>query len=126
MPRGGRRANAGRPALRVSTHLLQGSYRPGRHGPRLGTVGALATAAPEPAAWMPSPADVEALGERARRWLAAVLRTHIVGELDGLRLLLALGTLSRIEALEAGGPSAELVRERKLFLAEWSSLQLER
>ena len=47
-------------------------------------------------------------------------------ELDGLKLLEALRALTRVEQLEANGPSAALTRESKLFAALWSGLQLER
>ena len=57
MPRGGRRVNAGRPALPASVHLLNGTFRRDRHGapPAPAIPLPAADAAPTPE-WHPSAA----------------------------------------------------------------------
>ena len=120
MSRGGARIGAGRRPKPVSAHLLEGTFRPSRHAHR--------TASP-PATlpdWYPSPADAARLGPRAQLWLAAVVALYQFNELEGLKLLEALRALTRVEQLEANGPSAALTRESKLFALLWSGLQLER
>ena len=120
MGRGGARIGAGRRPKPVSAHLLEGTFRPHRHAHR-----AEPSAATLPE-WHPSPADAARLGPRAQLWLGAVIALYQLNELEGLKLLEALRALTRVEHLEAGGPSAALVRESKLFALLWSGLQLER
>jgi hypothetical protein len=120
MGRGGARVNAGRRPKPIVAHLLAGTFRPDRHAHRAASPSAT------PPDWRPSVTDVEPLGERARSWLAAAVAIYQFDDLQGLQLLQALRVLTRIEALEPGGPSAALARECKLFASLWSGLQLEK
>ena len=121
MGRGGARVGAGRRPKPIGAHLLEGTFRPHRHAHRTES-----TPAGDRPDWHPSPADAALLGPRARLWLAAVVALYQFNDLEGLRLLEALRALTRVELLEAGGPSAALTRESKLFALLWSGLQLER
>lgn len=85
------RRNAGRPRKPLAAHLATKTYRPDRHGPLPGNVVPMPATAPE---WQPMPADVEALGARARVWLAAVRDRYVLNSVEGLRLLEALRTLT--------------------------------
>ena len=124
MGRGGSRPGSGRPPRPLAEHVLRGTHRVDRHGPRPATV--LTLPAPAPAAgWTPSGADRARLSPRAARWLDAVLSLYELDLLSGLRVLQALDTLSRLETLEARGSSPALTREAKLFLAEWNALGFE-
>ncbi len=135
MPRGGRRPGAGRKRKPLSWHLLAGTYKASRHGPKPAPYVHGATA-PKPglaADWMPAPADVEALGPVARAWLDAAVGLYRLSALEGLQLLAALRTLSRVEGLEAtiraegitASTSAALAREQRVFLSQWAVLKLE-
>ena len=59
-------------------------------------------------------------------WLTAILQIYQPNVLQGLAIMEALRTLTRIELLESSGPTPSLTREHKLFLVQWSALQLER
>ena len=122
MGRGGRRPGAGRPSRPLAEHVLRGTHRGDRHGPKV-----LTLPAPAPApGWTPNEADRARLspgraGGSARYWKP----TSSIS-LSGLRLLEALDTLSRLELLEAHGSSPALTREAKLFLSQWGALAFEK
>lgn len=133
--RGGRRPGAGRPRKPTAEHVLNGTFRPDRHGPRPAHVHALTAAAPE-ADWRPSPADVAGLGAVALEWMTAILTTYrLDGALEGRRVLLALQSLDRADRLEQAvrsdpganaGLHRALDRELRQFSAQWQALNLER
>lgn len=121
----------------VATHLVQGTYKPTRHGPLPAAVHPFPSAATPD--WHPKASDVKALSARGRDWLAAAIAEFAFSAVEGQRLLEALRTLSRVELLEAavavegitteGAPHpllGALAREKKVFLAEWAALRLER
>jgi hypothetical protein len=135
MPRGGARPGAGRPRKSLATHVLRGTYRPDRHGPRPSNVVAL----PAPVAdWMPAQSDMIGLGARARDWLDATLTTHRLDALEGAHVLLALRCLDRLDQLERGLSAATgataagephpllpaIAREARTFASLWAGLRL--
>ena len=135
MPRGGARTGAGRKPKPIADHMREGTYRPHRHGPLPANVVPM----PQPGAdWRPSEADVEGLGERARDWLHATLRTYKLDDLEGRQVLAAMRVLTRVEALEntiaAAGVTTDegapnrllmaLAREQRQFVALWGLLRL--
>ena len=120
MPRGGARANAGRPSKSLSAHRLAGSFKSSRHAHR--TESPPATL-PD---WRPTSANRAELSARALAWLDAVLASHAFTELDGLRLLESLRVLSAVERLEVTGSPVAVRQERKLFVTMWSALNLEK
>ena len=135
MPKGGARPGAGRPRKSVASHLLTGTFRPSRHGPRpaAGHVLSLPSAEPD---WRPSPADLAGLGVRAREWLALTLATYTLDAVEGAHALLALRCLDRCAALEqavaeAGGAGVAdsrllvaLDRGTRTFSILWGALRL--
>ena len=134
--RGGMRPGAGRPRKSTAEHVLAGSFRADRHGPRPAHVHALVAPTAD-MDWRPSPEDVAALGDLAQAWLAAVLATwRFDSEIEGRRLLLALESLDRADqlkrALQAEGVGANaglhraLDRELRQFAAQWAELRLGR
>jgi hypothetical protein len=133
MPRGGSRVGAGRPRKSLATHVLQGTYRLDRHGPRPSNVVPM----PAPAAdWFPAKSDLDGLGARARDWLAVTLATYQLDALEGGHLLLALRCLDRIDQLEravtdGGGAGVAdrallvaLDRATRTFASLWAGLRL--
>jgi hypothetical protein len=48
--------------------------------------------------WRPTAVDEAALGARARLWLAAILQLYEPTVLQGLAIMMAMQTLTRIEA----------------------------
>lgn len=135
MPRGGARPGAGRPRKPLAEHVLNQTYRADRHGPLPANVVPM----PMHSGWHPAPSEVKRLGARARDWLAAILRLYQLDELEGRRLLEALRSLTRIEAMERsverlgvmvkGDPHpllAALAREQRVFLTHWTALRLEK
>jgi hypothetical protein len=88
--------------------------------------------------WRPTDADVEGLGERARDWLDATLRTYKLDDVEGRQVLAAMRVLTRVEALEVaieaegvttdeGAPNRllmALAREQRQFVALWGLLRL--
>jgi hypothetical protein len=137
MGRGGRRPNSGRKPKSPEHHLLTGSWRVGRHGPRpSANVVPMPESSPD---WRPTLDDRAGLGPRALGWLDTTLGLYAVDDLEGRRLLAALRTLTRIEALEhaiatavansSGEPNpllAALAREQRVFLSQWATLELGR
>ncbi len=140
MPRGGARAGAGRKRKPMAKHWLDGTWRPDRHGPR--PTGNLAVLpAPAPAGdWRPTEQDRAGLGPRACALLDAVIGKWQFDMVEGAQLMLAMRSLSRLEAMEdalahvgvvdpTGEPSpllGALAREGRLFLSLWAALQLDR
>lgn len=135
MAKGGARVNAGRPSTPLSEHLLRGTYRPDRHGPRSNVATMPVLPAPD---WRPTAADLAELGPRARRWLDHVVTAYQLDPVEGESVLLAMRCLTRIEALEAAVASSgvlraggephvllpALSREQRVFLSLWQSLRL--
>jgi hypothetical protein len=89
--------------------------------------------APELQEWRPDPADVAALSPRAQLWLAATLELFVVDRVEGLEILAAMRSLSRVELIETevarrgladlaadGHPLVKsLERESRLFASLW-------
>ena len=124
MGRGGARVGAGRRPKPIHAHLLAGTFRKSRHAGAAAVAGLSPPVAPPD--WHPTPADRAALGPRAELWLTAILQIYQPNVLQGLAIMEAMWSMTRIQMLESGGPSVSLTREHKLFLAQWSALQLER
>jgi hypothetical protein len=129
--RGGSRPNAGRPRLSVTTHLLNGTFRASRHGPRPGN---LATMPVKTADWHPLPSDLSGLGQRALDLLDVTIATYRLDEIEGRHLLMALRSFDRLDRLEqaiaASGvvdgnrPSRLLIaldREARCFTTLWTA-----
>ncbi|HXG57073.1 MAG TPA: hypothetical protein VNJ03_16975 [Vicinamibacterales bacterium] len=148
--------SGGHNRLSAREHELVGTYRADRHGPQAtaavlrhvpsiigaelcGDFAGRPTFAATSADWAPATNDVEALGPRARVWLADVMRAYRFDPVEGQVLLAALRCLTRIEAIEAaidaegvtveGKPHpllAALRGEQRIFLAQWAALKLGR
>ena len=126
MPRGGPRPGSGRPRLSPEQHMAAGTFRPCRHGVRPPAfMPPVLTPTPQ-AGWQPSPEDFAPLAPRAQAWLRATATLYELSVLDALRVCECLKVLSRVEQLEAAGPSAALRAELKLFQLMWVGLALER
>ena len=136
MPRGGSRPGAGRPRKPLSTHVLNGSYRPDRHGPRSSNVVTMPTPSAD---WRPANSDLAGLGPRALDWLDATLTLYQFDGVEGAHLLLALRSLDRLDRLEravtAAGVATEgtphpllvaVAREARTFASLWAGLRLGR
>src|ERR671912_1568652 len=84
MPWGGKRTGAGRPRLSPGEHVLRGTWRPSRHGPRPATVGALAVQ-PMPAGdWVPDAGDLASLGTAGRVLVQRLLARYDFAPIEGL------------------------------------------
>jgi hypothetical protein len=137
MPRGGRRPGSGRPRKALSRHLIAGSFRTDRHGPRpaAGTVLAMPLPSED---WRPSPEDEAALGPRARRWLTSTVALYRLTSIEGEQVLLAMRSLDRLAQLEATFATAGVTsvdagtlltaisREARTFQSAWAAVRLER
>lgn len=136
--------------LSVEQHVIRGTFRPSRHG---SDGQAPAGPAPRPGVvsdWRPRIAERGALGPRSRDLLEATLRLYRLDEVEGRAALLALRSLSMVEAMEAevtawtfekltvDGSGQEhreskahpllpaIARERRLFISQWAALRLGR
>ena len=140
MPRGGARPGAGRKRKPIADLVFTGRYRPDQHGPLPATVGNLAMQPPVSRGWQPTEAERAELGPVAMKWLSAALAGYQFDPLEGQRVMQALRSLTRAEALERtiaeqglcladGSPHpalAALVRETRVFLSLWAYLRFER
>lgn len=140
--------SGGRNRLSVEQHVFRGTFKPSRHGRQTPPA-----PAPRPGVssdWQPSPADLEALRPQARLLLEATLRLYRLDACEGQQALLALRSLTHVEAMEAevtawtyekvtiDGAGQEhreqkahpllpaIARERRLFLSAWTALRLGR
>lgn len=102
--------------------------------------------------WQPTKAERQALGPQARLLLDSLLRLYRLDDVEGRAALLALRSLSMVEAMEArvaqegwtfervtvDGAGVEhreekphpllpaIARERRLFISQWAALRLGR
>src|SRR5918995_3164475 len=100
MPRGGRRAGAGRPRLSPATHMLRGTWRPSRHGVRPATSSAVEMPVPT-GSWRPDAADLAALGTAGRVLVEALLSRYDFAAVEGCVLLEAGHAADALAAVRA-------------------------
>lgn len=104
MPRGGARPGAGRPRKPVEHHVLAGTIRPGRHAVRVAALAARPAGNSNQSIWEPSGADLDALQDPGRAFVASYLAAYDVTVNEG-GLLLELGhivdRLSELRLLRA-------------------------
>ena len=142
MARGGSRPGSGRRRKSLELHALHGT-KPSYAATNLAGMPA--------ADWRPSADDWRHLGPQSKMLLEAVLRLYTLDESEGRQALLALRSLSHVEAMEAevanqwtheritiDGSGQEhrerkahallpaIARERRLFLSAWTTLRLDR
>jgi len=130
----GKKGRSGRKPKPVAVHLLNGTYRPSRHGPYPVPIQGVPVPMPE---WLPNMADREGLSARARQLLEDLLTVYRFDAIEGPRLLSAIRSFSRLDQLEAavtvGGVMCDgaatpllvaLGRETRTFQALWSALHL--
>jgi hypothetical protein len=141
---------SGRHKIPVKLHEVRGTYRKSRHS-KAAQVTVGPPARPGVATdWRPTPQEYDGLSPKAKQLLDAALRLYRLDEVEGQQALLALRSLTMVEAMEAevrewtvakhsvDGAGVEhleekphpllpaIARERRLFLSAWSALRLGR
>ena len=117
MPRGGARVGAGRRPKPMTEHVLAGTYRQDRHGPRPARV--LAMPPPE-AAWQPTASDLTGLGSAGRELIDRLLADYDVSPVDGLQLLEAARAADVLAELRAEADSD--LRQIRLWSAYYTGV----
>lgn len=112
MARGGARPGAGRKPKPLEVHRLRGTYRPSRHDARAANVALMpAPHSKQSNGWLPTDADLEALDDTGRKFVADFLEDFTFAPAEG-RLLLELGHVaSRLAAIRAARKDVESVTQ---------------
>ena len=117
MPRGGARTGAGRPRKPVMEHIVRGTYRAARHGPRPSNVLLM----PEPSSsWAPTAEDVAGLGDAGHVLVARMLGSYEVTPVEGVQLLEAARAADVLAQLRA--EEAPDLRQVRLWSAYYTAL----
>jgi hypothetical protein len=124
----GKPGRSGRPKLSLAHHLLSGTYRPDRHGPKPTTRGANALATEAAPGWMPDPADLQGIGEAGRVFVVRWLDAYEVSLAEGAQLLELAHVVDRLTAVRAALASAveedrpRLMRLEMAWLRSYAAL----